>query len=101
MLLENISFPKSFLKTLAKFLAIYQSQSKHSRLVHQKKKKKLKKKDFYMPLFIDEVQLSQGYRATAKIHLFFTIMSPEVPGTHFIDFGRMKGRFKLGATQWF
>ena len=36
ILLQNISFPKSFLKALTLFLAIQQSQSKHSRLVLQK-----------------------------------------------------------------
>ena len=35
-LFQNISPPKSFLNTLAIFLAIYQSQSKQSRLVVQK-----------------------------------------------------------------
>ena len=33
--------------------------------------------------------------------LCFTTKSREIPGTHFIDFGRMKGRVDLGATQWF
>ena len=34
-------------------------------------------------------------------NLIFTIKSPEIPGTHFIDLGRMKGLVDLGATQWF
>ena len=33
--------------------------------------------------------------------LLFTTKFPEIPGTHFIDHGRMKGRVKLGATRWF
>ena len=33
--------------------------------------------------------------------LLFTIQFPEIPGTHFIDLGRMKGWVDLGATQWF
>ena len=33
--------------------------------------------------------------------LLFTIQFPEIPGTHFTDPGRMKGRVDLGATQWF
>ena len=33
--------------------------------------------------------------------LLFTTKSPEIPGTHFIDLGRMKGWVDLGATQWF
>ena len=30
--------------------------------------------------------------------LLFTTKSPEIPGTHFIDLGRMKGWVDLGAT---
>ena len=30
--------------------------------------------------------------------LLFTTKFPEIPGTHFVDLGRMKD---LGATQWF
>ena len=37
ILLQNISLPKSFFKSLAIFLAIDQSQGKHSRLILQKK----------------------------------------------------------------
>ena len=33
--------------------------------------------------------------------LLFTTMFPDIPGTHFIDLGRMKGWVDLGATQWF
>ena len=33
--------------------------------------------------------------------LLFTTKSPEGPGTHLIDFGRMKGSVSLGVTQWF
>ena len=33
--------------------------------------------------------------------LLFTTKSPEIPGTHFIDLGRMRGWVHLGATQWF
>ena len=31
----------------------------------------------------------------------FTTKFPEIPGTNFIDLGRMKDWVKLGATQWF
>ena len=31
----------------------------------------------------------------------FTTKLPEIPGTRFIDLGRMKGLVDLGATQWF
>ena len=33
--------------------------------------------------------------------LLFTIQFPEIPGTNFIDLGRMEGRADLGVTQWF
>ena len=33
--------------------------------------------------------------------LLFTTKSPEIPGTHFIDLGRMKGLVEFAATQWF
>ena len=33
--------------------------------------------------------------------LLFTIQFPDIPGTHFIDLGRMKGWVNFGATQWF
>ena len=33
--------------------------------------------------------------------LLFTTKFPDIPGTHFINLGRMKGWVDLGATQWF
>ena len=36
---------------------------------------------------MEQVQLSQGYRA----NLLFTIQFPGVPGTQLIDLGRMEG----------
>ena len=33
--------------------------------------------------------------------LLFTTMFPQIPGTHFIDLGRMKCWVDLGATHWF
>ena len=57
ILLQNISFPNSFLKALTIFLAIYQSQSKHSRLAIQKT---VFKKKTLWPFSTDGVQLSQG-----------------------------------------
>ena len=33
--------------------------------------------------------------------LLFTIQFPDIPGTHFIDLGRIKGSVNLGTTQWF
>ena len=33
--------------------------------------------------------------------LLFTTKFPEIPGPHFTDLGKMKGRVDLGATRWF
>ena len=52
------------------FPAIYQSQSKHSRLVLQKKRFFKKKKRLWH-LFMDDVQLSQGYEATTMTQFTF------------------------------
>ena len=41
-----------------------------------------------MDLFMDEVQLPQCYFEEAVY--FFTTKFPDIPGTHFIDLGRMK-----------
>ena len=50
---------------------------------------------------MDGVQLPQGYsqQPLRGGSLIFTIQFPEIPGTHFIDFERMKGWVDLGATQ--
>ena len=45
-----------------------------------------------------------GWGSTASLRggsLLFTIRFPEIPGTQFIDLGRMKGSIDLGATQRF
>ena len=34
---------------------------------------------------MDWIQLFEGYRATARTHLFFTTQSPRVFGTHLIN----------------
>ena len=33
--------------------------------------------------------------------LLFTTQFPEIPGTHFIDLGKIKSLVDLEATQWF
>ena len=33
--------------------------------------------------------------------LLLTTKFPEIPGNNFIDLRKMKGRFDLGAAQWF
>ena len=39
---------------------------------------------------MDAVQLPQGYRATTRRQFTFNTKSPGIPGTHFVDIGRMK-----------
>ena len=48
----------------------------------------LKKKTLRL-LFMDGVQLPQGYSHFEEAVYFLPF--PEIPGTHFIDLGRMKG----------
>ena len=36
-----------------------------------------------------------------RSNLLFTTKFPEIPGTHFIDLGGMKGWVDLGVTLWF
>ena len=48
---------------------------------------------------MDGVQLPQSYWATQQIgSLHFTTKSSEIPGTHLIELGRMKGRVDLWAS---
>lgn len=55
----------------------------------QKKKVIITKK--FWPLFMDGLQLSQGYRAPTKIQFAFLLFSyPELPTTQLINHGRMK-----------
>ena len=63
-------------------------------------RKVIKKTNFVVPFC--------GWRSTASRleplrggSLLVTTQSPEIPGTHFTDLGRMKGWVDLGATQWF
>ena len=44
------------------------------------------------------------FKATEPLRggsLLFTPKFPEIPGTHLINLGRMKGWVNLGVTQWF
>ena len=45
---------------------------------------------------MDGIQQPQGYS-----HFEEAVDFLEIHGTHFLDLGRMKGWFDLGATQWF
>ena len=40
-------------------------------------------------------------RATSRRQFTFNTKFLEIPGTHFIVLGRMKGLVDLGATKWF
>ena len=67
---------------------------------HQLKVKLKKKNNFMAPIY--------GWGSTAWRQvplrggsLLFTTKFPDIPGTHFINLGRMKGWVDLGATDWF
>ena len=47
------------------------------------------------------VQLSQGYGATTRTQFTIYRKSPGVPGTQFLNIGRLKGCVDIEATQWF
>ena len=53
------------------------------------KKKNLKKKKW--PLFYGRGSTASRLEPLQGGSLLFTTKSPEIPGTHFIDHGRMKG----------
>ena len=50
---------------------------------------------------MDGVQLPQGQSHFEEAVHFLPLKFPEIPGTHFIDLGRMKGWVDLEATHWF
>ena len=49
----------------------------------------------------DRVQLPKSYKDTTRRQFTFYHKSPGIPGTQFIDLGRMKDEVDLGATQSF
>ena len=57
-------------------------------------------KNFMAP-FYGWVHLAQGQIEPFRGSLLFITKFPEIPGTHFVDLGRMKRSLDLGATQWF
>ena len=73
---------------IAKYLQVkYKEVLGHE--VSKQNLQNLHKKTTLWPLFMEGVQLPQGYRATSRRQ--FTTKFPEIPGTHFIDLGRTKG----------
>ena len=96
--MKNISFPTTFMNALTIFLAIYQSQSKHSRLLHQHFF--LKKKN-YGPFYGSSSTVSRIHSHYKQTVLFFTFTSPGVPGTHFINLKRMKAESTLERLSGF
>ena len=60
-----------------------------------------KKKKNFIALFYGWGSTASRLQPLQGDSLLFAIQFPEIPGTHFIDFGRMKGWVNLGATQWF
>ena len=55
------------------------------------------------PLFMDVTSMARASRLEPLQwgSLLFTTKFPDIPGTHFIDLGRMKGWVDLGPNQWF
>ena len=62
--------------------------------------KKLLKKTLW-PLFYGWGSAASSLEPLAGGSLLFITKSPEIPGTQFIDLGRMEGWTHLRATQWF
>ena len=60
----------------------------------------IKKKNFIAP-FCGWGSTASRLQPLRRGSLLFTTQFPEIPGTLFIDLGRMKGRVDFGATQWF
>ena len=52
-------------------------------------------------LFMDGVQLTQGYKATTRRPFIFTTTFPKIPDTHLTDLEMMNGCVDLEATNWF
>ena len=71
----------------------------HETMTVKKKKKTLKKT--LWPLFHGWGSTASRLQPLRGGSLLFTTKFPEIPGTHFINLGRMKGSVNLGATQWF
>ena len=59
-----------------------------AKVVKNSKKKKTK---LYGPLFMDGGSTASRLEPLRGGSLIFTTKFPEIPGTHFIDLGRMKG----------
>ena len=55
------------------------------------KNSKKRKKKLYGPLFMDGGSTASRLEPLRGGSLIFTTKFPEIPGTHFIDLGRMKG----------
>ena len=79
ILLQNIS---SFFNALVIFLVIYQSQSKHSRLVLQKN---LFFKKTLWPFLWMGFDCLNSMEQLGGLSLLSTTKSPGVPGTHFFQ----------------
>ena len=61
----------------------------------------LKKTNFMAPFFYGWGSTASRLQPLRGGSLLFTTKFPEIPGTNFIDLGRMKGWVDLGATKWF
>ena len=64
-------------------------------------KGRTKKKLYFMAPFYGWGSTASSLEPLREGSLLFTTKFPEIPGTHFIDLGRIKGCVDPGATQWF
>ena len=97
---KNLSILRWSLSSAAWF--IHTLALKSALLPHAKTLKKLKKKNNnFMARFYGWGSIASRLVPLRGGSLLFTTKFPDIPGTHFINLGRMKGWVDLGATQWF
>ena len=60
-----------------------------------------KKKLYFMAPFYGWSSTASRLEPRRGGSLLFTTKFSEIPGTHFIDLGRIKGCVDPGVTQWF
>ena len=97
----RLAFKKGLILVFAEGFLYFVFGGKKAQVIHLKLLffKKKKKKNFMAPFYGWGLTASR-LDPTRGRSLLFTTKFPEVPGTHFIDLGRMKGLVDLGTTQW-
>ena len=97
-----IQFNVTMLPRVQKFIKKIELDSSQSKILFLKKQKTLEqnfKKKTLWPIFIDGVQLSQGYRATMRRHFTF---HHSVPRSSWYSLDRLQEneRLNLGPQDW-